>query len=132
MGTPQWDTALILVIDDESAVRRSLRRMLERAGHTVLEASDGRAGLTLFQQHRPELSIVDIIMPEMDGIEVIIEMRRDRPQAKIIAISGGGQTQGLHFLDMAKKLGAVEALAKPFRVKQLLEAVDRALQAAPA
>ena len=132
MGTPQWDTALILVIDDESAVRRSLRRMLERAGHTVLEASDGRAGLTLFQQHRPELSIIDIIMPDMDGIEIIIEMRRERPQAKIIAISGGGQTQGLHFLDMAKKLGAVEALAKPFRVKQLLEAVDRALQAAPA
>jgi len=132
VGTPQWDTALILVIDDESAVRRSLRRMLERAGHTVLEASDGRAGLTLFQQHRPELSIIDIIMPDMDGIEIIIEMRRERPQAKIIAISGGGQTQGLHFLDMAKKLGAVEALAKPFRAEQLLEAVDRALQAAPA
>jgi CheY-like chemotaxis protein len=115
--------ALILVIDDTATMRQLVRRMLERATHTVLEAEDGEAGLTLIERQRPTLVITDLIMPNMEGIETIQQIKRSRPGTKIIAMSGGDQLN----LHAAKKLGADAALAKPFGAATLLETIDRLL-----
>ncbi|MEO5957891.1 MAG: response regulator [Opitutaceae bacterium] len=83
--------ARILLIDDDDDVRTVLRLTLIHFGHTVIEARNGREGLELFAEARPELVITDIVMPEKEGLEVIIELRAHRPPVKIIAISGGGR-----------------------------------------
>ena len=119
--------ARILIIDDEDELRSMLRRMLEQAGHQVTEAVDGAEGIKLYEQDRPDLIITDIIMPEKEGVETIIALRRADPDLPIIAISGGGRLEATDFLTMAKKLGARRTLSKPFRRDQLLEAVGDCL-----
>ena len=83
--------ARILLIDDDDSVRRALRLTLTEFGHTVIEARDGQEGLKLFPQANADLVITDIVMPEKDGIEVLIELRKKQPPVNIIAISGGGR-----------------------------------------
>ena len=114
----------ILVIDDEAALRRLVARVLKSAGHTVREAENGRVGLELFRELRPALVITDIVMPDQEGIEAILELRRDAPSIPILAISGGGEGA---YLRMATGLGATEALAKPFGADELLAAVAKLL-----
>ena len=118
----------ILVIDDDLQTRDVLRQMLERAGYDVVEAPNGRAGLQHYQATAIDLIITDILMPEQDGLETIQELRRLAPAAKIIAISGGGQTGLLDLLPIAAKLGAQCTLRKPLRRQELLEAVRQLLQ----
>jgi CheY-like chemotaxis protein len=118
--------ALILVIDDTATMRQLVRRMLERATHTVLEAEDGAAGLTMFERQGPALVITDLIMPKMEGIETIQQIKRSRPDAKIIAMSGSDELN----LHAAKKLGADAVLAKPFGAAVLLDTVQRLLDGA--
>jgi CheY-like chemotaxis protein len=117
--------ALILVIDDTATMRQLVRRMLERATHTVLEAEDGEAGLSVLQRQGPDLVITDLIMPKMEGIETIQQIKRSSPGTKIIAMSGSDELN----LDAARKLGADAALAKPFGTAALLATVDRLLAA---
>jgi len=120
--------ARILVIDDEANIRSLYKRILEQAGHDVREAVDGSQGTTLYRQHGADLVITDILMPQKEGIETIMELRRDFPQVKIIAISGGGQTMSSSAcLHLAKRLGAIKTLAKPFSRQELLTAVQEAL-----
>jgi len=119
--------ARILIIDDEDELRSMLRRMLEQAGHEVTEAVNGAEGIELYERDRPDLIITDIIMPEKEGVETIIALRRADPDLPIIAISGGGRLEATDFLPMARKLGARRTLSKPFRRDQLLEAVDECL-----
>ncbi len=119
--------ARILIIDDEDELRSMLRRMLEQAGHQVTEAVNGAEGIKLYEQDRPDLIITDIIMPEKEGVETIIALRRADPDLPIIAISGGGRLETTDFLTMARKLGARRTLSKPFRRDQLLEAVGACL-----
>ncbi len=119
--------ARILIIDDEAELRAMLRRMLEQAGHEVTEAANGAQGLRLYEQDAPDLIITDIIMPEREGVETIIALRRADPELPIIAISGGGRLAATDFLSMAKKLGARHTLSKPFGRDQLLEAVSECL-----
>ena len=121
--------ARILVIDDEAIIRRMLRTALEREGHEVLEAHHGEEGIRLHQAKPAELVITDMLMPELDGVEVIMEMRRQTPDLKIIAMSGGGHFGQTETLDIAKPLGAFSTVRKPFRLEVMLEAVDRALAA---
>ena len=111
----------ILVIDDDQQMRRLLIRILRRAGHTVHEAADGRAGIAAFKQHRPTLVISDIVMPDMEGIETILALHQEQPGLPIIAISGGSDPL---YLRAAKGLGAVAALEKPFTADKLLALVD--------
>jgi two-component system, chemotaxis family, chemotaxis protein CheY len=111
----------VLVIDDEAAIRALFSAVLRGAGHDVYEAGDGRAGLTLYHQHHPELVITDIIMPNQEGIETIRMLHRENPDVKIIAVSGGGRIGDLDFLRIAREFGAVATLAKPFRKQQLLD-----------
>lgn len=91
----------------------------------VHEAADGKQGVALFAEQKPDLTIVDIFMPEKDGIETLGDLRRDHPQARILAISGGGQLTRLDFLLHAKTFGADEILAKPFTETDLVTTVDR-------
>jgi len=115
--------ARILVIDDDAQVRGAVRRILERAGHTVEDVGDGNAGLRAHRERPADLIITDIFMPERDGIETIRELRRESPQVKIIAISGGDRTHTLDLRKDAELLGASRALRKPFELAELLQAV---------
>ena len=118
----------ILIIDDEQPVRSVFRRALERAGHEVSEAGDGQAGLKQIAQSSVDLVVTDIVMPEMEGIEFILQVRREQPGLKVIAMSGGGRVAPKAYLDMARAAGAVSVLAKPFTIEALLAAVDAALK----
>jgi CheY-like chemotaxis protein len=121
-------TALILVVDDDVIVRETITRILEDKGYRVLTAENGDEGLSLFRAKRPDLVLTDIIMPEKEGIETIIVIRKEAPAARIIAMSGGGRAQNKHFLDLAKALGADDALDKPFIEADLLDRVERCLK----
>ncbi len=96
--------ARILIIDDEDELRILLRQMLEHAGHEVTEAVNGAEGIELYERDTHELIITDIIMPEMEGVETMLALRRTDPELPIIAISGGGRLDATDFLIMAKKL----------------------------
>lgn len=117
--------ATILLIDDETAVRDTMRRLLERYGHEVREAANGREALKAPPEY--DLVITDINMPEMDGIEVIMALTERRPGLPVIAISGGGRLPKDLLLSSADMLGAVTTLPKPFDLSELIEAVDAAL-----
>jgi len=119
-------TKSVLVIDDDPRICALIGLGFERRGYTVFEASNGRAGLNIFHREHPDLVITDILMPEMEGIATILEMRKaagaDAARApKIIAISGGGRLVGREFLKWARHLGADDVMAKPFRVSALVE-----------
>jgi DNA-binding response OmpR family regulator len=113
----------ILVIDDDAPLRSAVRAALEAAGYDVIEAADGEEGLRLHQEHGPDLVIVDIFMPERDGLDFIRDVRDRAPQAKILAISGGGRTGMIDVLSAAAALGASRTLSKPFLPGALLAAV---------
>jgi CheY-like chemotaxis protein len=118
--------ALVLVIDDEAPMRLMMHRLLERAGHQVLEAEDGLVGLQLLDRHKPDLVIADLFMPRKDGIETILAIRSRAPHLPVLAISGGG-SRNIDMLDLTVPLGATEALAKPFRTAEFLAVLDRLL-----
>jgi CheY-like chemotaxis protein len=120
--------ANILVIDDEDGVRRAIGKVLVREGHEVIEAQDGKVALGLVQSQPPDLVICDLFMPEMDGVEVLRELRRDYPELKVVAISGGAYEGKVQLLDVAKGLGAVAVLKKPFELAQLLSVVQGVLE----
>ena len=112
--------AQLLVIDDDEQVRKTLASMLSSAGHTVATADDGRSGMRAAAAAAYDVILVDILMPEKEGIETIIELRRQQPAVKLIAISGGGRTDTVDFLDLAKQLGADAALRKPIALRRLV------------
>lgn len=119
----------ILVIEDDEQTRRMLAEMMRRAGYEVLEAPDGRVGVQLFRSESVDLVITDILMPEKDGLETIRDLKRESPDVKIIAISGGGRTGLLDFLPVARQLGASRTFAKPTDRRELLSAVAEELSA---
>jgi YesN/AraC family two-component response regulator len=119
--------ARVLVIDDEELARFTLREVLQTAGHEVAEATNGNEGITLQKAQPFDLIITDIIMPKKEGVETIIELKKDFPDLKIIGISGGGRTRNLDFLKLAKQFGAEKVLAKPFTEDELLESVNACL-----
>ncbi|HEY7490086.1 MAG TPA: response regulator [Candidatus Tectomicrobia bacterium] len=120
--------ARILVIDDEDQSRQMLQQALERAGYEVTTARDGSEGLRRFREAPTDLVITDILMPEKEGLETIMDLRREFPAVKIIAVSGGGRTGSLNFLDIAKRLGARRTLQKPFGLREMLAVVHELLQ----
>jgi len=118
--------ATILIIDDEEAVRALLRFALEAAGYEVTEAVNGREGLALYRRGPTDLVITDIAMPEMNGLDMMLELTRYFLDAKVIAISGEGEEKNV--LDVAKLLGARRTIQKPFSMSQLLNAVRYELE----
>jgi UDP-3-O-[3-hydroxymyristoyl] N-acetylglucosamine deacetylase len=118
----------ILVVDDEAGIRESVRGVLADEGFRVLEAEDGRGALRLMAQERPRLVILDIWMPEMDGIELLRHIRDAHPGTPVIVISGHGN---IETAVTATKLGAFDFIEKPFSLDGLLHVVDRALETGP-
>lgn len=124
--------ARVLVVDDDPVILELVKEMLEGAGHAAVAAANGRSAMELVKDTPVEVVLTDILMPDKDGLEFIRELRRDCPQAKIIAMSGGGSLKiNLDFLQVAKRMGAVFTLQKPFTPQALIDAVDCALASSP-
>ena len=120
----------ILLIEDETTFRTVITAALTRMGHTVIEAVDGRTGLALFKAHGADLVITDVMMPDQDGLEVIMEIRRGKNPTPILAMTGHpGETE--LYLKLAKSLGAQRILAKPFRMEEFLDAIDEFVPGRP-
>lgn len=120
----------ILVVDDEGQLRKLIREILEQAGYQISEARDGKEAIQQYRLAPADVVIMDILMPEQDGLETIATLRREFPNVKIIAITGSSEMIGiLSYLDVAKMLGAHRTLQKPFEMKALLETVQAELQA---
>jgi DNA-binding NtrC family response regulator len=115
----------ILVIDDQEPIRALLRIALEGADHTVLEASNGRLGLALYRASAADLIVTDIVMPEMDGLEMMLDLTRNFLNVKVIAMAGGLEGEGS--LNLAKLLGARQTFHKPLDMEKLLSAVRHEL-----
>jgi YesN/AraC family two-component response regulator len=105
-----------------------LRLMLERVGYEVIEAADGMEGIRQYRDNPADLIITDLIMPNKDGIGMIIELKKEFPQVKIIAMSGGGVNRPEGYLDGAKKLGASLTLTKPIDRDEMINAVKETLK----
>ena len=118
-----------LVIDDDVLACTTIASILESAGFEVLQANNGRRGLSVFDEHPVQLVVTDILMPDKEGIETIVELRQRSRDVKIIAVSGGGRVGPNRFLNVAQKLGADEVLSKPFSKASLLEKVRKCLTA---
>jgi DNA-binding response OmpR family regulator len=119
--------ARILLIDDDDSVRDMLRQTLIHFGHTVIEARNGKEGLEVFPHANADLLITDIVMPEKEGLEVLMELRKMHTSVKIIAISGGGRGGAMDYLRTAKLMGAGKVLAKPFSNEALIAAINELL-----
>lgn len=119
--------ARILIIDDDSSLRRLLRRFLENAGYEVADASNGRIALEMQRNNPADLIITDIFMPEKEGTEFIMDMSDEFPKVKVIAMSGGGNIADVDYLNLAQNLGALRTFQKPFSQRELLAAVEELL-----
>ena len=118
----------ILIIDDEIQIRTLLRRIFEHEGYEVIDAPDGKVAISLHREEPADLIITDLVMPEKDGIETIMELKKGFPEVKIIAMSGGGRVGGGDYLMMAKGLGAMRTFSKPIEKEELLKAVRELLE----
>jgi DNA-binding NtrC family response regulator len=114
----------ILVVDDDTNFRQMLCQILERAGYRVVEAEDGNVAIKACEVEVPGLVITDILMPEKEGLETIQELKAKYPEVNIIAMSGGGRISPDSYLPLAKSLGAVKTLQKPFRREEVIKAVQ--------
>jgi DNA-binding NtrC family response regulator len=117
----------ILVVEDEAGLADVIRRVLERSGHEVRVAATGLEGTRRYREQAADLALIDIHMPEMDGLELLVQFRAIAPRMPVIVMSGGRQTGGLDLLADARLLGAFATLAKPFSIDELLGVVGRAL-----
>ena len=117
----------ILIIEDDSAVRELILQTLSRAGYQVIAAEDGVEGLNLFREKNPDLVITDIVMPQKEGLQTIIELKQESPGVKVIAMSGGGRHSNTDYLKLARKFGARRTVSKPFMRDEMLAAVREVL-----
>ena len=116
--------AKVLIIDDSEGVRDSLRRTLERSGHEVATAEDGKEAMKHIKESVPDVVITDVFMPEMDGFEVILAIRQRFSQLPIIVMTGSPDPV---YRKAGVQLGAVLSLSKPFKAEELLASIDHAL-----
>lgn len=119
--------ATILIIDDDPQICDLLKQVLEDEGYSVVTAANGQEGLTLYRAHPADLIVLDILMPEKEGLETILDLRREFPQVNIIAMSGGNERAKLNLLDLASRLGARYTLHKPFELQSFTAMVQQAL-----
>jgi DNA-binding response OmpR family regulator len=117
----------ILVIDDDDVIRLTMQSVLKKKGFQVFTAENGNVGLELFKKETPQIVITDMLMPNKEGLETITEIRMLKTGVKIIAMSGGGSTQNMTFLQLAEKVGADLLLSKPVKPDQLITAIESLL-----
>jgi len=124
--------ARILLIDDDNAVREATRIVLTANGYDVITAADGQSGIELARNNAPDLVLLDVFMPDMDGLTTAQAIHREQPDLPIIAVSGfmfGGQCPTMPgFDDMAAEAGAISTLYKPFKPAELMQAIRKALK----
>jgi CheY-like chemotaxis protein len=124
----------VCIIDDDELVRAHMGHKLRAEGFLVLEAETAKRGLEIVAEHAPDVVLIDMIMPDRDGVETITELRRAWPQIPIVAISGGGRVGPSLYLELARSLGAAACLSKPLCVEQFKQAIgglDDAADPAP-
>jgi CheY-like chemotaxis protein len=119
--------AFILIVEDDKDLREMLRDSLVKRKHTVLEASNGKEAMLRFKPSITDLLITDLIMPDEDGLKLIMDIKTLKPAIKIIAISGGGKAGPGNYLDVAKALGANAVFSKPFSLRDLLTKIEELL-----
>jgi CheY-like chemotaxis protein len=119
--------ASILVADDQEKIRQMLKSLFEQYGHEVTLAANGREALQRFKTMAIDLVVTDILMPDMEGIETIRELKKINPSIKIVAMSGGGTVGASEYLRMAGMFGARRTIEKPFDVVEMLNAVKACL-----
>jgi DNA-binding NtrC family response regulator len=119
--------ARILIIDDDESITSLLRMVLSRQGYEVLTAANGRERVKLFNSTPADLVISDILMPEMDGLEALKQLRQLSPNLKLIAVSGGGVRLKMDVLRVAELLGAAATFEKPYKIDALLASVRQLL-----
>lgn len=117
----------ILIVEDEKEVREMLRLSLARKRYTILEAENGKDAIAHFKPAITDLVVTDLIMPEEDGLKVIMKLREIKPSVKIIAISGGGKAGPASYLNLAKALGADAYYSKPFSLNDLMSKIEELL-----
>lgn len=113
----------VCVIDDDELVRAHLAEQLKAAGWRVFEAGTVDEGVALIREHRARAAVVDILMPDRDGLEAIGQLRKVRPDLRIVAISGGGRVGADIYLNLAARIGADATLQKPLDGRDLLDAL---------
>lgn len=116
--------AYILLVEDDQDLRAMLKSSLEKNRYTVIEASNGREAMQKFKPLLTDLVITDLLMPEQDGIGLIMELKKIKPEIKVIAISGGGKAGPSNYLSIAETLGADAVFAKPFSLTSFIEKVS--------
>ena len=116
--------AKILLVEDDESVRDMLTQMLTRSQHRVEGAIDGEDALRVLKTFKPDVLITDIIIPKKSGTELIEEGKANLPDLEIIAISGGGRSDPLGYLDLSEELGASVSFAKPVDNEALLVSID--------
>jgi CheY-like chemotaxis protein len=117
----------VLIVEDDKELREMLKLSLLRKNFTVLEAENGKAAITHFKPLITDLVVTDLIMPEEDGLKVVIKLRELKPSIKIIAISGGGKVGPGSYLNLAKALGADAIYSKPFSINDLITKIEQLL-----
>ena len=123
--------AKILIVDDEASIRTMLTHMLEQDGHEVIVAEDGEKGACLYRERLPDVVISDLVMPNKNGIDMILELKKEYPGLRMIAISGGGGITGaFDYLPTAKLVGANSILKKPFGIQELRDVLQNTLNVA--
>lgn len=115
----------VLVVDDDDAVRKSIRYFLEQHGYDVVEASDGEVGISLQMSTPFDIAVIDMMMPNKDGIEVIKELRPIFPDLAILAMSGASSQAKMNYFEVARAFGASATLKKPFGGGDLLDVLDK-------
>jgi CheY-like chemotaxis protein len=123
--------ASILLIDDDNALRTVTTEILRQAGYTVDDVPDGKSGLDLLEAGQHDLVITDIAMPDMDGLELIMNLSHSPSKPRIIAISGDSQFSESIYLPTARQLGVQATLSKPIRSEVLLQTVAKVLAGFP-
>src|SRR5512133_1822843 len=117
----------VLIVKDDKELREMLKMRILRKKFTVLEAENGKAAITHFKPLVTDLVVTDLIMPEEDGLKVVIKLRELKPSVKIIAISGGGKVGPGSYLNLAKALGADAIFSKPFSINELISKIEQLL-----
>lgn len=117
----------ILLVDDEAAIRSMLSVLLKTETRTFVEASNGTVAQEILETDSFDLIISDVIMPDCDGIELVMAIRRKLPEVPVIIMSGGGRVHASHYLNLAEKLGAARVFEKPFNAQDLRAAVTELL-----
>jgi len=117
----------VLIIEDETELREMIKTSLIRRKYTVMEAVNGKDALTHFKPSMTDLVVTDLIMPEEDGLKVIMKLKEIKPSLRIIAISGGGKAGPGGYLNLAKALGANAVLSKPFSINDLISKIEELL-----